>query len=154
MICTRTTRDHYQSIQRQAPQKVNTIERHGYLDISSCPETNCMLQVANLKVENKILKSVIAKHFMFCSTWRKNKPAARFARKPRLTYLYINTALQRTPTKPTNDITRYITNVIFRTVRQLSREHFSEYYVLFNVDKLLYVLIRSAQTKHKTFINI
>ena len=111
IIGTRTKRDHYcnsnQSVQRPAPQKVN--EHHGYTDISSCPETNFMLQVANLKVENKILKSVIAKHFMFCSTSRKNKPA-RNAAKPRLNLPIHKHRAPAHTNKPTNQITRYITH--------------------------------------------
>ena len=90
---------------------------------------------------------------MFCSTWRKNKPA-RSARKPRMIYLYINTALQRTPYKLTNQITRYITTRDLLTVQRLSRTLLCIFRGLVNVDKFLYVLIRSAQTKHKTFINI
>ena len=74
MIGTRTKRDHNsnQSIQRPAPRKVNTNERHGYLLLSW---NQFYVTGSNLKVDNEILKSVIAKHFMFCSTWRKNKPA-------------------------------------------------------------------------------
>ena len=71
-----------------------------------------------------------------------------------MTFLYINTALQRTSYKPTNQITRYITIRDLLTVQRLSRTLPCISRGLVNVDKFLYVLIRSAQTKHKTFINI
>ena len=90
MIGTRTKRDHcsIQSIQRPEPQKANTNERHGYLHISSCPETNFMLQVANLKVENKILKSGICKTFYVLLHLEKKNQPARHGAKLRLTSLY------------------------------------------------------------------
>ena len=65
-----------------------------------------------------------------------NKPA-RSARKPRMTYLYINTALQRTPYKLTNQITRYITTRDLLTVQRLSRTLSCIFRGLVNVDKFL-----------------
>ena len=55
---------------------------------------------------------------------------------------------------PTNQIIRYITTRNLLTVQRLSRTLPCIFRYLVNVDKFLYVLIRSAQTKHKTFINI
>ena len=90
---------------------------------------------------------------MFCSTWRKNKPA-RNTGKPRMSFLYINIVFQRTQYKPTNQITRYITTRDLLRVQRLSRILPCVFRGLVYVDKFLYVLIRSARTKHKTFINI
>ena len=127
MIGTRTKRDHNsnQSIQRPAPRKVNTNERHGYLLLSW---NQFYVTGSNLKVDNEILKSVIAKHFMFCSTRRKNKPA-RNARKPRMNFLYINTALQLTPyNQPIRSLVT-LQPVIFLQSND-SVEHFPVYSVI------------------------
>ena len=72
-----------------------------------------------------------------------------------MNFFYINTALQRTPyNQPIRSLVT-LQPVIFLQSND-SVEHFVPciFRDLVNVDKFLYVLIRSAQTKHKTFINI
>ena len=111
MIGTRTKRDHcsIQSIQRPEPQKANTNERHGYLHISSCPETNFMLQVVNLKVENKILKSGICKTFHVLLHLEKKKSTSASRGKTSIDFPIQITALYCTLT---NQITRYNSDLL------------------------------------------